>query len=111
MLAEITNPETIEIIQAMEHLDCAWSLCGERNGPAFTALAFWHAYSPAILNGSDDAARSLRRAIDRTCPGLLPAAAIYANHVEAGWYCFDEEPRVRALFVKEMGRDPFIPAR
>lgn len=111
MIEEITNPEAIEIINAMERLDSAWATCGERNGMAFTALALWRAYSPAILNGSDDAAHSLRRAINRTCPGILSASAIYANHVEAGWAHFDEEPHIRTLFVKEMGRDPFIPAR
>lgn len=100
-----------DLLVTMEHLNLAWDLCGQPEGPLLDLLLRWDAISGAVLDGAREAADLFRRTAAAGAPGLLPAAAIYANHVEAGWWYFDEEPRVRALFVKEMGRDPFIPAR
>jgi hypothetical protein len=100
-----------DLIATMEHLNVAWGTCGEPEGPMLDLLLRWDAISGAILDGNHEPADLFRRTAATDAPGLLPAAAIYANHVEAGWAHFDEEPHIRALFVKEMGRDPFIPAR
>jgi hypothetical protein len=106
------SPETSinDLITTMEHLNLAWDLCGRSEGPLLDLLLRWDAISGAVLDGAHEAADLFRRTAATDAPGLLPAAVVYANHVEAGWWYFDEEPRVRALFVKEMGRDPFIPA-
>jgi hypothetical protein len=61
----------------------------------------------AAADGETEAADLIVRTAEATCPGLLAAARIYAQHVEGGWPHPYDEQRVRALFTAEMGRDPF----
>lgn len=100
-----------DLIVTMEHLNVAWDLCGAPEGPLLDLLLRWDAISGAVIDGAHEAAALFRRSAAIDAPGILPAAAVYANHAEAGWWHADDAPQVRALFVKELGSDPFIPAR
>ena len=106
------SPETSinDLIVTMEHLNVAWDLCGQPEGPLLDLLLRWDAISAAVIDGAHDAAALFRRTAGADAPGLLLAAAVYANHAEAGWWHADDAAQVRTLFVKEMGCDPFIPS-
>lgn len=101
--------ENTPLIEILEHLESAWSNCGEQPGIVAECLDSFDLTADLIADNAALTA-NLRATIDDRCPGLLAAAEIYGRHVEAGWpYAFDER-RIRTLFVKHMGRDPFGPA-
>lgn len=101
------NPECAALIGLMEHLETAWSTCGQSLDGACGVLLRWESIDGAVMDGEVEAARLMRRTAESICPGLLAAAEVYGRHVEAGWpHAFDEQ-RIRALFTTHMGRDPF----
>ena len=103
----MTTTKDLTLIDIMEHLGAAWSTCGEADGAVLGLLLRWESISDAVADGETEAADLIARTAEATCPGLLAAARIYAQHVEAGWPHPYDEQRVRALFAEHMGRDPF----
>jgi hypothetical protein len=103
----VTTTKDLTLIDIMEHLGAAWSTCGEADGAVLGLLLRWDSVSDAVADGETEAAALIVRTAESTCPGLLAAARIYAQHVEAGWPHPYDEQRVRALFTEHMGRDPF----
>jgi hypothetical protein len=101
------NAECATLISIMEHLEAAWSACGQSLDAACGVLLHWESIDGAVMDGEVEAARLMRRTAESICPGLLAAAEVYGRHIEAGWpYAFDER-RIRALFTTHKGRDPF----
>ena len=111
----MTATEDLTLTDIMEHLGAAWSTCGEAAGSVADCLDDFDLVSDLLLDSvraslpgaALNVEANLRAKIEATCPGLLAAARIYAQHVEAGWPHPYDEQRVRALFAEHMGRDPF----
>ena len=99
--------EDLNLIDIMEHLASAWATCGEAGGIVADCLDDFDLVSDLLLGDAPNVEADLHTRVEARCPGLLAAAKVYGQHVEAGWpYPYDAQ-RVRALFAAEMGRDPF----
>lgn len=101
------NAECSALISLMEHLEAAWSACGQSLDDACGVLLRWESIDGAVMDGEVEAARLMRRTAESICPGLLAAAEVYGRHVEAGQPDFDDPRFIRRLFTTHLGRDPF----
>jgi len=71
-------------------------------------LGVWPTFADTIIAGDRDAAAAFWLWATGTNAGLMRAATIYANHIEAGQPDFDDPRFIRRLFAEHVGHDPFV---